>query len=124
MPSTSDIRRGMKIIGHNGRKLGRVTAVKPDGFHARDGFLVRRRFFVPSIEIESVGSRSVTVRREAGAMHIGANALEEARMDSAKFQKHWVAHDWQSYEQAPTEGASTESAAPHLPHEPHRHGGS
>ena len=86
MAELSDVRRGMTILGRDGRKLGRVVSVGPEGVDAKRGFLIRRRFHLRPEEITSVGERTVTVRRTG--LDLEPRALEQVRIDTSPSHDH------------------------------------
>ena len=93
----SDIRRGMRVRGHDGLSLGRVIGVCSDSFLGRTSFLLGRRYRFAFGDIESVTDGTLRLRHGVVELPVTASSLEEAKIDRAKYEsrrlpeakEHW-----------------------------------
>ncbi len=114
MVERNDIQRGMVVRSRDGAQVGRIIDVMNDGLVVEKGAFFTRDYFIPYREVQAVSGEGVLLaqtrehlarmhRQEApvhthagtvasvdatGALSLGPTDLEEARMDSAKFQDH------------------------------------
>jgi len=108
------IREGMVVRSRDGERLGRVSRVEADGFVLEQGMLVQRDYRMTFVDIASIQGDTLVLLRDKddvhgawseepvavgaggqvaagefqGGLHLSPRDLEEARMDSAKFQDH------------------------------------
>lgn len=81
MVSTSDIHRGMRIRGADGKKLGRVTGVGADRIQATRGFLIRRRLELGLSEVQRIEGEELHVSRR---LHEGLGPLTPGDLQDAR----------------------------------------
>lgn len=112
MIQRDDIQPGMVVRSREGSQVGRIIDVMNDGLVVEKGVFFTRDYFIPYREVRAVSGDEVLLsqtrehlarmhRQEApiathpgtvasvdatGALSLGPTDLEEARMDSAKFQ--------------------------------------
>lgn len=80
------IRRGMRIFGEDGQRVGRVVAVAEEEVLASEGLLIKRRFRIGPEELRGVDAHGLRVSRRARPLHLQARDLEDARIDRARYQ--------------------------------------
>ncbi len=77
----------MQVRTQDGRVLGRVVAIGPEGIRVRKGFIISRRITLGFGDLDHVAADVVVTRTRAN-LDMSPGALQQARMDSAKFQDH------------------------------------
>lgn len=113
MVQRNDVQPGMVVLSRDGAQVGRIIDVMNDGLVVEKGAFFTRDYFIPYREVQAVTGEEVLLsqtrehlarmhRQEAplhahpgtvasvdatGALSLGPTDLEEARMDSARFQE-------------------------------------
>lgn len=114
MVQRSDIQPGMVVQSRDGAQVGRVIDVMNDGLVVEKGVFFTRDYFIPYREVQAVSGEEVLLSRTrehlarvhhqggavgvhtgevasvdaTGALSLEPTDLDEARMDSARFQEH------------------------------------
>ena len=92
----SDIRRGMRVRGHDGLSLGRVIGVCSDSFLGRTSFLLGRRYRFAFGDIESVTDGTLRLRYLNGGATVPSRDLSNwAQFVGASLGLRWspIRHD-------------------------------
>lgn len=88
MISKGQLRKNMPIRDARGERLGRVVDIDGSTVHAVRGFFWRRPFSFALSEAQGVRQGALILPRPPHGLGLTPGALEQARMDSTKFQNH------------------------------------
>jgi sporulation protein YlmC with PRC-barrel domain len=103
MAQRMDVRVGMDVKSRDGHRLGKVIGLADDAFVVEKGIFYAKDYRVPFRSVETIQGDDILlsldrdqlqkaslgeVLQAADRLDMGADALSEARMDSAKFQDH------------------------------------